>query len=550
MPASRIGAVTQASPPTEAKSSESYDLNTESVASPESISPCAITPSPGLRKSKRLTVLHDNQVKPVNAAVAVSHGQKRKRGEEKGEAVIESPTKPKFTRRGDCSKEADSSMIYSKIEETSEERKEKDNEIEKTIHQIPQRRSKEIKVEEEISENEATTVVRAKGSDIKTEKKVNSEGTKKIKKKRRTKEEKEADAMPLAARTNGLRMFVGAHVSGAKGVQNSVTNAVHIGGNAFAMFLKSQRKWENPPLQDDHCQQFRHNCGQHSYDKSRHILPHGSYLVNLAQEDTEKAAQAYNAFLDDLKRCEALSIALYNFHPGWTGSAPRSSAISRIASALNRAHAASHTVVPVLEAMAGSGNVIGSTFEDLRDIIDLVENKARIGVCIDTCHIFAAGYDLRSPEAFRGTMQKFDDVVGLKFLKALHINDSKAPLASHRDLHQNIGLGFLGLRAFHNVMNEKRFEDLPLILETPIDHKDENGKAIEDRSVWTKEIKMLEKLIGMDADGEEFKDMEKELSSKGADDRKMFADAFDKKKLKEKKAAEKGQARLNFGPKE
>ena len=283
---------------------------------------------------------------------------------------------------------------------------------------------------------------------------------------------------------------------------------------------------------------------------SQFVLQHGSYLVNLAQEDPEKANQAYSAFLDDLKRCDALGIQLYNFHPGWTGSASRPSAIGRIASALNRAHATTIAVIPVLEAMAGSGNVIGSTFEDLRDIIALVENKSRIGVCIDTCHIFAAGYDLRSPNSFAETLDSFDQIVGMKYLKALHLNDSKAPLASYRDLHQNVGLGFLGLRAFHNIMNEPKFEDLPLVLETPIDKKDETGKDVEDKGVWAREIKMLEGLIGMDPESEDYKSIEKELADRGAEERAKYADAFERKKTKEKKAAERRQTKLKFGERE
>lgn len=279
-----------------------------------------------------------------------------------------------------------------------------------------------------------------------------------------------------------------------------------------------------------------------------HILPHGSYLVNLAQEDAEKATQAYNAFLDDLIRCELLGIRLYNFHPGWTGSHPRPSAIARIAKALNRAHAATKTVTPVLETMAGGGNVIGSTFEDLRDIIALVDDKKRIGVCIDTCHVHAAGYDLRDPTAFKKTLDDFDQIVGLKFLCALHLNDSKAPFSSHRDLHQNIGLGFLGLRAFHNIMNEPRLEGLPMVLETPIDRKDEEtGKDVEDKRVWAREIKMLEALIGVDADGDEFKGLEKELADRGAEEKAKYQEQFERKVEKDKKALEKGQTKLQFG---
>ena len=273
------------------------------------------------------------------------------------------------------------------------------------------------------------------------------------------------------------------------------------------------------------------------------MLPHGSYLVNLAQKEADKAKQAFNSFIDDLKRCEALGIKLYNFHPGNTNSNPRPEAISRIADALNRAHAETSTVIPVLENMAGTGNVIGSKFEDLRDIITQVKDKTRVGVCIDTCHTFAAGYDLRSPAAFKETLETFDNIVGIQYLRALHINDSKAPLASHRDLHQNIGLGFLGLRAFHNIMNEPRFENLPMVLETPIDSKDNNGKTVEDKGVWAREIKLLESLIGMDPESDKFKTMEKDLAAKGAAERVKLQDQVDRKNEKDKKAAEKGKGR-------
>ena len=326
-----------------------------------------------------------------------------------------------------------------------------------------------------------------------------------------------------------------------QGVHNSVVNSVHIGANAFALFLKSQRKWDNPPLQDEHKTQFIANCKEHKYDSGQHVLPHGSYLVNLAQKEPDKAQQAYSAFVDDLKRCDALGVKLYNFHPGNTGPNPRPEAISRIANALNRAHKETSTVVPLLENMAADGNEIGSTFEDLRDIIAQVEDKTRVGVCIDTCHTFAAGYDLRMPEAFEETLKKFDQIVGLKYLRALHLNDSKAPLGSHRDLHQNIGLGFLGLRAFHNVMNETRFEGLPMVLETPIDKKNPDGKVVEDKTVWATEIKLLESLVGMDVEGDEFKQLEKDLSAKGAAERGKLQEQFDRKQEKGKKAKEKSK---------
>lgn len=271
---------------------------------------------------------------------------------------------------------------------------------------------------------------------------------------------------------------------------------------------------------------------EHKYDPAKHVLPHGSYLVNLAQADPEKAEQAYVCFLDDLKRCEDLGIVLYNFHPGNTGAHPRPEAIARIATQLNKAHKVTKNVVTVLENMAGSGNVIGSTWEDLRDIIAMIDDKSRVGVCIDTCHTFAAGYDLRSPEAFKQTMDSFGSIVGMSYLKALHLNDSKAPFSSNRDLHANIGTGFLGLRAFHNVMNFLPFQTLPMVLETPIDKKGPDGKSVEDKGVWATEIKLLEGLIGVNVEDEEFKKEEQRLRDIGAEERKKHQGQADKKQQK------------------
>jgi AP endonuclease 1 len=316
------------------------------------------------------------------------------------------------------------------------------------------------------------------------------------------------------------------------GVHNSINNSLHIGGNSFALFLKSQRKWTSPPLAPEARDQFKAFCLEHKYDAAKHVLPHGSYLINLAQPDPDKADQAYTCFLDDLKRCEALGIMLYNFHPGSALKHPRPEAIARIAAQLNKAHKATSTVITVLENMVGAGNVIGATWEDLRDIIALVDDKSRVGVCIDTCHTFAAGYDLRSPEAFKKTMEGFDSIVGLPYLKALHLNDSKAPLSSNRDRHANIGTGFLGLRAFHNVVNFAPFQGLPMVLETPIDKKGPDGKEVEDKGVWAIEIKLLEGLVGADTETEDFKKEEQRLQDLGADEREKFQGQVDKKKQK------------------
>ncbi|ELR03378.1 hypothetical protein GMDG_06119 [Pseudogymnoascus destructans 20631-21] len=330
-----------------------------------------------------------------------------------------------------------------------------------------------LKRKQEAEISPPPTKRKIKDEDSDDEKKIVEKPAKKAVKKRKTKEETENDAMPVAARTAVTtlkrKMYIGAHISAAGGVQNSLPNALHIGANSFALFLKSQRKWSSPHLSASATSNFLSLSKTHSYDPARHILPHGSYLVNLAQSDPEKAEQAYTCFLDDLARCEALGIGLYNFHPGNTGGQSRGEAVGRIARMLNRAHKATKSVVTLLENMAGAGNVIGSRFEDLRDIIKLVDDKSRVGVCIDTCHAFAAGYDLRTPEAFSKTLNEFNDIVGPSYLRALHLNDSKTPLGSRRDLHANIGTGFLGLRAFWNVVNYPGFEGLPMVLETPIE---------------------------------------------------------------------------------
>jgi AP endonuclease-1 len=285
-------------------------------------------------------------------------------------------------------------------------------------------------------------------------------------------------------------------------------------------------------MDPEHATLFVDGCKKHNIEPGACCLPHGSYLVNLAHPDEGRKKQAYKSFHDDLTRCHKLGIKLYNFHPGNSNATTREEGIRLIAEHINEAHKDPKTgeVIPVLETMASLGNTIGGTFRDLAEIIELVEDKSRIGVCLDTCHVFAAGYDLRSPETFASVMQEFDDVIGLKYLKALHVNDSKAPFASHRDLHARIGTGYLGLRAFHNIVNDERLHGLPMILETPIEVKDENGKKKEDKSIWAREIKMLERLVGMDVESDEFKKLEKQLADEGVSERERIGDQVARKK--------------------
>ncbi|KAK9383593.1 xylose isomerase-like protein [Kockiozyma suomiensis] len=331
-------------------------------------------------------------------------------------------------------------------------------------------------------------------------------------------------------RTESLKIFVGAHVSAAKGVFNALTNSNRIGGNALALFVKPQRKWVAPPLKPEEISNFAKIASELKYDLKKHALPHGSYLINIANLDPEKNKQAYGAFLEELKRCEQLGIGNYNFHPGSTLGNDRTEALAQLALNINRAIKETSFIKIVIENMAGHGNLIGSTFNDLREVIDLIEDKSRVGICIDTCHTFAAGIDIRTQESYDKMWADFDNIVGLKYLSAIHLNDSKAPLGSNRDLHQNIGVGFLGLESFRVLMNSKHVEDLPMILETPTG---------EDDTVWAREIKLLEWLIGKAKDDPEFIKKRDELSQEGAADRKVHEEKNNKKQ-------DKKQGKLNF----
>lgn len=299
-------------------------------------------------------------------------------------------------------------------------------------------------------------------------------------------------------------------------------------------------------MDPDHAAQFIQGCKDHSIDVGACCVPHGSYLVNLAHPDEDRKKQAYDSFHDDLVRCHKLGIKLYNFHPGNSNATTREEGIRLIAEHINNAHKDPETgdVIPVLETMASQGNTIGGTFKDIAEIISHVENKDRVGVCIDTCHVFAAGYDLRTPETYAEVMKSFDEIIGLKYLKAFHMNDSKAPLASYRDLHARIGTGYLGLRAFHNVVNDERLHGLPMVLETPIDVKDPNGKKVEDKGIWAREIKLLEKLVGMDVTSEEFKTLEADLEEAGKGERERIGDQVERKKKKDASPKKKGKKKV------
>lgn len=286
---------------------------------------------------------------------------------------------------------------------------------------------------------------------------------------------------------------IGAHVSAAGGVENAVRNAAMVGANAFALFVKSQRKWDSPPLSAENIDVFTTRMQEFGYSP-KHVLPHGSYLVNLGNPDEAKRQKSFNCFLDDLQRCEQLGLELYNFHPGSTvGQATKEESIALIAECINNAHKATKYITIVIENMAGSGNVIGSQFSELKGIIDHVEDKTRVGVCLDTCHAFAAGYDISTKDGWDATLAAFDTEVGLSYLKGLHLNDSKAALGSKKDRHENIGLGHLGISTFRHIVSDPRTQDIPLILETP---------TFEATEIWTKEISALNCLSNLVDDSE------------------------------------------------
>lgn len=277
--------------------------------------------------------------------------------------------------------------------------------------------------------------------------------------------EEESKALQQDHRHPDSQKLVGAHVSIAKGAKNAIANALKIGARAFAMDTKSKRSWAFKPLTDDACDEFKSAMAAAGY-APHVVLPHGSYLMNLGSPRAEILSKSRACLLEEMDRCRRLGLLYYNFHPGSScGEISTEECIRLICESIDEGHRSVPGVVTVIENTAGQGNTIGGRFEELRAIIDGVQDKERMGVCLDTCHAFASGYDVRSD--FRGVIAEFDRVVGLKYLRGLHVNDSKADLGSRRDLHENIGKGLIGLECFRQLMNDERLSGLPLILETP-----------------------------------------------------------------------------------
>lgn len=261
--------------------------------------------------------------------------------------------------------------------------------------------------------------------------------------------------------------LVGAHVSIAGGLHNAVAEALAIGAKAFGLFLRSQRQWNSKPLEDKAADLFKEACAKANFSPHS-ILPHGIYLMNCGSPDEETLSKSRSTLVDELQRCEKLGLCLYNFHPGSTcGKITVEESIDRIAESINLAHKETKYVVTVLENMSCQGNTIGGKFEELRDIINRVKDQSRVGVCLDTCHAFAAGYDIALEKGLSKTMDEFDTVIGLKYLRAVHLNDSKGEIGCHLDRHENIGRGKIGVEAFQRLMRDPRFNGIPMILETP-----------------------------------------------------------------------------------
>ncbi len=276
---------------------------------------------------------------------------------------------------------------------------------------------------------------------------------------------------------------IGAHVSAAGGVQNAPLNASKIGAKAFALFTKNQRQWTAKPLTHEQIDQFNKNMDAGGF-RPQDVLPHDSYLINLGHPEEVAREKSLNAFIDEMERCEQLSLPYLNFHPvSHLRKISQEVCLDLIAASINRAIDATTHTIAVIENTSGQGSNLGYRFEHLARIIDKVENKNRIGVCLDTCHTFTAGYDLRTRETYDETMNAFEEIVGFQYLKGMHINDSKPDLGSRVDRHHSIGEGKIGVEPFEFIMNDPRMDEMPLILETI------------NADIWPQEIELLYSMI-------------------------------------------------------
>lgn len=277
--------------------------------------------------------------------------------------------------------------------------------------------------------------------------------------------------------------YIGAHVSVNGGVWNAPESASKIGAKAFAIFTGSSSRWVSKKISDEEAQLFRENCALYGFTPEV-ILPHDNFLINLGSPDPQKLHLSKKSFLDEMIRCEQLGLKYLNFHPGsHVNAMSEDECLDLIADNLNLTLEKTNGVVAVLENTAGQGSNLGYKFEHLARIIVRIEDKSRIGVCIDTCHAYSAGYDLATEEGYNETWKKFDEIIGKDYLKGIHLNDDKKELGSRIDRHAELGQGTLGEEFFSRFMNDPRFDNMPIILETP------NEEA------WPEEIAWLYSLI-------------------------------------------------------
>ena len=277
--------------------------------------------------------------------------------------------------------------------------------------------------------------------------------------------------------------YIGPHVSASGGVENAPLNAMQVGATAFALFTKNQRQWFSAPLSDKSIAAFKENLSK-SGISTDYVLPHDSYLINLGSPDAEGLEKSRNSFIEEMHRCEQLGLKMLNFHPGsHLKQIPLEECLTRVAESINLALEKTSGVTAVIENTAGQGTNVGFSFHHLAYIIDKVEDKSRVGVCLDTCHTYSAGYDLKTEAGYKATFEEFENVVGFSYLRAIHLNDTKKEFGSRVDRHDSIGKGLLGMEFFERLMNDPRFDNMPLILETP------------DETLWAEEIVLLQSLV-------------------------------------------------------
>lgn len=276
--------------------------------------------------------------------------------------------------------------------------------------------------------------------------------------------------------------YIGAHVSASGGVEQAVLRAVDIDANAFALFTKNQRQWKAPPLKAETIEKFKRFCQVHHFTADQ-ILPHDSYLINLGSPEVEGLEKSRIAFIDEMERANQLGLKLLNFHPGsHLNKISEQDCLARIAESINIAVSKVPNVIAVIENTAGQGSNLGYRFEHLAEIIEQVEDKSRVGVCLDTCHTFSAGYDISSLEQCEKTFAEFEQVVGFKYLRGMHLNGSKTPLGSRKDRHDTLREGTIGTAFCEFIMKDDRFDGIPMILETI------------NPDIWAEEIKFLRTL--------------------------------------------------------